>query len=310
MFSVRCSILLFALLAAGMVGCDTTATQPGTQVVVESYQQAQAPLDTVWLTRTVDARETYNPQAAAVRNAEVEVQRLNEDGEPTNTTVYRETGTGGVYVPDVPSPPTVEVKTTYRLQVETEDGTSITSTTTVPDSISLREVTNTTAEYQNVRQQPAFTFVPPEPQYDRQNVYFFAVTSQRPRRELVPNLTPFYADSYEPEEDSIESFRTNASNLLNEANFTRNGDGTLTVDLPWIGVAFYGTNEVAINVVDNNYYDFLRSESAQETAPPGEFPNVIDRVEGGTGIFGSYAQATATLDIQCSDAVQGIRRCP
>lgn len=294
MSSVRLSLLCSLLLAAGLLGCDTTATQPESQVVVEAYLQANAPLDTVWLTRTVGAREQFDEREAAVEEATVEVEKLDDN----TITTYSETGTAGVYAPDDPSPPTVEPQTSYRLRVETNDGTKITSTTTVPDAFTLEDVENTiedTAEFQNDRQQPAFRLAPPVPQYeqDRQNVYFFTLTSQLSTRDsLRTNLTPFYAGQ---DPDNVASFRTVSSNLLNEANFSRNTDGTVTVDLPWLGVAFFGPNEVGVNVVDDNYYDFLRSDAAQENAPPGEFPNVIEHIEGGTGIFASYARQDTTL---------------
>jgi len=301
----RPSVLLL-LLAAGLLGCDTTAVQPDSQVVVESYLQADTTFDTVRLTRTVGATNAFDPTATAVTEDEVEVvqiQRLNgTDGGVDTTYSYVETGTAGVYAPESPPgspPPTVETNTTYRLRVERTDGPTITATTTVPGALDLREVKNTTtemtAEYQNPNQKPAFIVDPPPSPSDRQNVYFFTVTSQLPQERLEDNFTPLYGDGYDADEDSIESFRVNDSGLLNQANFPKNGDGTVTVDLPWVGVAFFGPNEVSINVVDDNYYDFIRSESAQDSALPGEFPGIIEHVENGTGIFGSYVRKDTTI---------------
>jgi hypothetical protein len=159
-------------------------------------------------------------------------------------------------------------------------------------------VENQTTVYQS-DEQPAFTIDPPRPLTDRQNVYTFTVTSQLSTDSLRANLTPFYADQFDADEDSIEALRTTSSGLLNQGNFSENDDGTITVDLPWLGVAFYGPNEVAINVVDDNLYDFLRSQSAQQGSfAPGEIPNVIEHVEGGTGIFGSYATAAQSVVIR------------
>ncbi len=306
MRSFRLDVLLPLLLATSLLGCDTTATQPESEVAVEAYLQAQAPLPTVQLTRTVEATETFDPRDQAVRGASVEVQRLDDAGSVVETTAYSETDTAGIYAPRPSSPPAVEPQTTYRLSVDAGENPPITSTTTVPDTLSLLAVKNTrevensavdTSAFQVDAQQPAFTIDPPESFSDRQNVYLFTVTSRPPGGDLVRNdLTPLYCDGYNPEEDSLSSLRVSSSGLLNEANFEENDDGTLVVDLPWIGVAFFGRNEVAINAVDDNYYDFLRSTSAQDTAPPGEFPNIIDHVEGGTGIFGSYAQATVTIE--------------
>jgi len=291
------SLLFVLLLAVGLLGCDTTATQPESQVVVQAYLQAQAPIPTIRLTRTVGASDAYDPRENAVRGASVTVEQLGTDDAIVETVPYSETDSvPGLYAPS--ARPTVEPQTTYRLRVETTDGTTVTSTTAVPDSIPLVDVQNQTTVYQS-DEQPAFTIKPPRPLTDRQNVYTFTVTSQLPKDSLQANLTPFYADQFDADEDSLESFRTTSSGLLNQGNFSENADGTITVDLPWLGVAFYGPNEVAINAVDDNLYDFLRSQSAQQGSfAPGEIPNVIEHVEGGTGIFGSYATAAQSVAIQ------------
>jgi len=291
------SLCLALLLAVGLLGCDTTATQPESQVVVQAYLQAQAPMPTIRLTRTVGAGADYDPRENAVQGASVTVEQLGPDDSIVDTVPYSETDSvPGLYAPTATVP--VETQTTYRLRVETTDGTTVTSTTAVPDSIPLVDVENQTTVYQS-DEQPAFTIEPPRPLTDRQNVYTFTVTSQLPKDSLEANLTPFYADQFDADEDSIEALRTTSSGLLNQGNFSENADGTITVDLPWLGVAFYGPNEVAINVVDDNLYDFLRSQSAQQGSfAPGEIPNVIEHVEGGTGIFGSYATAAQPVVIE------------
>lgn len=309
------AVLLSLLLAVGLLGCDTTATQPESQIAVEAYLLAQDPLPTVQLTRTVDATDTFDPRDQAVEEASVEVQRLDDDGNVVETTAYNETDTAGIYAPVPPSPPTVKPKTTYRLAVDAGEDPLITSTTTVPDTLSLLAVENTrevannpvdTAAFQNDAQQPALTVTAQaDSLFDRQSVYLFTVTSRPSGRDLVEqDLTPLYCDTYDADDDSLETFRVSSSGLLNEANFERS-NGTLTVDLPWLGVAFFGPNEVAINVVGENYYDFLRSTSAQRSAPPGEYPNIIDHVKNGTGIFGSYAQAAVQIEFTRGEKFRG-----
>jgi len=305
----RRPILCSLLLITGLAGCDTTAPQPDeSQVFVESYQQAGTNLDTVWLTRTVEARSAFDAAENAVRSSEINdihVLELNEDGSVAVSTSYSE-ASPGVYTPE--SDTKVDPGTSYRLNVDLKDGPTVTSTTTVPEAFTLESVENTPAVFQNPQKQPTFVLTPPDAasqQYeqDRQNVYFFTVTADGP---LNPdNFTPFYRDNYDADEDSIESFRVNSSGLLNQANFSSRGSGRVRVDLPWIGVAFFGKNTVGINLVDDNYYDFLRSESAQENAPPGEFPNIIEHVENGTGIFASYVREEKTLTVQCDEQFLG-----
>ena len=301
---------LLVLLGTLLLGCDTTATRPESQLVVESYLEAEAPLPTVRLSRTVGVDEAYDPTEDAVRGADVVVARLADDSTVAEAVPYSERDSvPGLYAPDDPS--FVEPETTYRLRVETGDGAPLTATTTVPDAITVVGSSNDTTTYQSSRQ-PAFTIEPPRALTDRQNVYTFTATSlldfeRTPDSVLTAALTPFYADGFDAEDDSLASLRITSSGLLNEGNFTRNADGTITVRLPWIAVAFYGPNEVAVNVVDDNFYDLLRSQQAQQGGfSPGEIPNVLEDVEGGTGIFGSYARASRPFLIRPPDTLGAV----
>ena len=245
------------------------------------------------------------------RGADVVVARLADDSTVAEAVPYSEQDSvPGLYAPDDPS--LVEPETTYRLRVETGDGAPLTATTNVPDAITVVGSSNDTTTYQSPRQ-PAFTIEPPRALTDRQNVYTFTATSlldfeRTPDSVLTAALTPFYADGFDAEDDSLASLRITSSGLLNEGNFTRNADGTITVRLPWIAVAFYGPNEVAVNVVDDNFYDLLRSQQVQQGGfSPGEIPNVIEHVEGGTGIFGSYARAARAFVIRPPDSLGAVR---
>ncbi|HYE57643.1 MAG TPA: DUF4249 domain-containing protein, partial [Rhodothermales bacterium] len=94
---------------------------------------------------------------------------------------------------------------------------------------------------------------------------------------------------------TLDDLRLSSSPLLNEANYERNPDGTLTIRLPWIAVVFYGPNRLTVSAVDDNLNDFLRSANVQQgggTSSPGEILNILDHVENGTGVFGSYARVS------------------
>jgi len=297
MKDARALLFSIVLLSVGLPGCDTTATQPEPQVVVEAYLQAEAPLPPIRLSRTADVNAAYNPTANAVRDAAVAVDRLAPDSSAIQTVPYTgHDSIPGLYIPADDA--LVRPQSTYRLRATTSDGTELTSTTTVPEAIELVRTENDTAEYQSDRQ-PALTIRPGETDVARQSqsVFTFTTTSlldfeNAPDDTLRAALTPFYADGFDAGEDSLRSLRVTSSGLLNEGNFDRNEDGTITVELPWLAVAFLGPNEVAVNVVDGNYYDLLRSQNVQrEGLAPGEIPNVIEHVQGGTGIFGSYARA-------------------
>ncbi|MES3629281.1 MAG: DUF4249 family protein [Longimonas sp.] len=287
-------------LGIGLGGCDTVATDPESEVVVEAYLIAEEPLPPVRLMQSVAATDRFDPEEAAVRGANVVIQQLASDGTATATYPYEET-TPGLYR-SVDDPPPVIPRARYRLDVTTTDDQQVRAETTVPDTIEVIRIENTDVVYQGP-EQPQFTIRPTQAT-ERQNVYAFSITSlldfdQRSDDELAQELTPFYADVYDPDEDNIAEFRRGASPLINERTFTRNDDGTITLDVPWIGFAFYGQNDVAINAPDENYYDLVRTQDAQQGGlSPGEIPNVIDRIEGGTGIFGSLSRTSATITVE------------
>lgn len=258
------------------------------------------------LTRTVDVDTAFTAGRAAIRGADVHVDRLQADSTVAETVTYApHDSVPGLYVPS--GSVTVRPQTTYRLRATTDDGTELTSTTTVPGPIEIVKAENDTTVYQSPRQPALTVAVNRAAEANRgaggQSVFTFTTTSlldfdRLPDSTLRRQLTPFYADSFSPGDDDLESFRLTSSGLLNEANFERNADGTLAVDVPWLAIAFYGPSRLAVNVVDDNYFDLLRSQNVQQGGfAPGEIPNVIEHVDGGTGIFGSYARAAQQIHV-------------
>ncbi|WP_022836284.1 DUF4249 family protein [Salisaeta longa] len=292
----RCLLLL--LLVGSWVGCDTASNDVRPEAVVQSYQVAGDSLAPVWLSRAAPVNST--DPLPGLTGATVVVERLGADGQTVQATYpYVAGDSAGVYVPVTPGVQ-VAPRATYRLRATLANGTRLQATTTVPDTFSIVRATNPTVPFRGGAQ-PSFRITRSDVGARPLSV-IFSVTSQldftRPDSQLVNQLTPFYADSYDPAEQPIEELRLVTSGLLNAANFTTNPDGTITVDLPWIGVAFYGPNRVAISVPDDNLFDMLRSQTAQQGAlAPGEIPNIIEHVEGGTGVFGSYARVQQAVRI-------------
>jgi hypothetical protein len=250
--------------------------------------------------------ETYDPTENAVEGATVVVDSLADDGTPIGSVPYTESDSvPGRYTPAANE--VVRPQSTYRLRVTTAEGEELTATTTVPGPVNVLGTTNDTTVYQSPRQ-PALTVRAARQGRlegaGGQNVFTLTTTSlldfeNTSDEDLRDALTPFYADGFDADEDSLTSLQVNSSGLLNEANFNRNADGTITIDVPWLAIAFFGPNEVGVSVVDENYFDLLRSQNAQQGGfAPGEIPNVIEHVEGGTGIFGSYAQGTQSVFIR------------
>jgi hypothetical protein len=299
--SARAALAVLLVSAVAVFSaCDAIDTASvEQQPVAEAYMEAGKDLPEVVLSRTAPIDAGPGGQQG-IRNADVFIDRLGPDGSVVQTVPYRTTDTVGFYVPDSPTP-TVQGGTTYRLRAELPEGGSIRAETTVPTAIDLVASENTDATFQSPVQ-PSFTVTRAEVR-DAPVVLLFTTTSQLDfealsEEELIAEFTPFYADAYDPDEDDIEDFKVTQSPILNEANYDDNGDGTITIDFPWIAVAFYGENEVAVSVLDRALYDYLRTQEAQQGGlSPGEIPNIVDNIEGGTGIFGSYARASETINV-------------
>jgi hypothetical protein len=133
----------------------------------------------------------------------------------------------------------------------------------------------------------------------RQNVFIFSIEALDARLE---QLTPFRRDLLDEEEHTLEDFRINEFFIVNEANFDLNPDGTIAIKIPWLAIAFFGPNKINIHAIDDNVLDFIRSQDIQEhahtTLSPGEIPNVIDNIEGGTGVFGSFARVQVEVFVK------------
>lgn len=290
-------LLSFALVLSS---CDPyTQDDYEEYYVVESYLIANALLPEVRLSTTVPADAFYDFEEAAINDAGVEIQLL-ESGPGSNIELswsYRY-DTPGIYVPELDH--NVIPGRTYKLDI-IFPGTSerITSTATVPEAFEIIGEVQDSIVYQSTEQLEFTLSASSYP--NRQNIYVFNAISLQPFSE---NLTPFYAellsDSDEPEED-LEEFANNSSGIINESGFEFNPDGSATVQYPWIGVAFYGDNLIVANTIDDNVYDFIRSQETQlggSTLSPGEIQNVIYNIEGGIGVFGALASDTVQVYIK------------
>lgn len=298
---VGCVLIASALVA----GCD--AAGPGEveqQYVVESYLVAGERLPTVRLTRTAPVNAPYDYSDVAVRRAEVTVALLDKSGDVEQRYPYVEVSdTTGVYRPrGIAQQVDVRPLATYRLQVrvpETDD--VITSTTVVPDTFSVVRIENDPAVYRGGAQ-VAFTVTPSAYPGRDQAFYVFTTEALDPTED---QLTPLGARLYKEENISLEDLRLNASPVINEASYQTNPGGTVTIRLPWFAVAFYGVNSTTVSALDDNLYDFVRSRGAQQDGAafsPGSIPNVIEHVDGGTGVFGSLARQRSTVEIVRSEA--------
>ena len=293
-----------------LTGCDSGISGADHEVeyVVESYQQVGEPLAPVRLSRTVALDATYGATASAARGAEVYVDLLADDGTVAEHYAFAESeNRPGLYLPLVEDGRPRDASDvlplrTYRLAVAVpETGEAIRATTRTPDALELVRMNADTATYGSAEQFEAVVTRPAHP--DRQAVFVFSTRTLAPSAEA---LTPLYRelidfDSGEGDLDDLREVLKVELPPLNEANYEAGDDGTLRIRLPWLAIAFYGPNEITASAIDDNLFDFIRSRSVQQglsTLSPGEIPNVIDHVEGGRGVFGSFASATARVYVR------------
>ena len=262
-------------------------------VVVETYLTANNPFSEIRVSRTLPVSDQYSFEHAALNDAVVSITKLNADNSEEFTLFFIRVGEG-IYHPEEER--IVEPLTTYRLNISFNNrDDQLTAYTTVPDQIEvIGEITDSII-YQGPQQLEVLLSA--TERVGNQNHYIFSTIVADPSEE---NLTPFYKSIFEDDDDAkLSDFFNNSSGLVNEGNFTVNEDGTTTLVFPWIGVAFYGENDIVSSSVDKNIYDLLRSQQVQlggSTLPPGEIPNIIYNVEGGIGVFGSFSADTVRVN--------------
>lgn len=288
-----------AALVLAFLGCDTV--DPSSferEIVVEAYLVAGESLDDVRLTYTVPIEDEYDPDSLGVTGADVRIELLSEEGEVEESYPYLALPVaGGRYVLDTQKldlegrdtdPPVLPLRS-YRLVVRPpESDLTITSVTTVPDTFQVVHASSDSVVYRS--DEPLIMQVSSSTYPGRQNIFVLTTTALEPS---VSGLTPFAEAVYENGDVTIAELSENASPPLNEENFDRQSDGSLQAQYPWLGVSFFGRNRVTLRTLDDNLYDFIRSQGVQQggsTLPPGEIPNVLEHVNGARGIFGSVAE--------------------
>lgn len=282
-----------------IVGCELyTQDEYEEQYVVESYLVANRPLPHVRVSHTLPVEEEYLLENAAINDAAVTISLLDENGNPEATYHYLPRGEYGAYIPAAPA--VVLPGRRYKLHVDLPAGDEVTAQTLVPASFKIDDdQVDTSIPYQS-EDQLEIVIRGENGSADRQAYFVFTVNVTDQYRDPA-YLTPLYDDLVNEQDANIANLYVNSSGIVNEENFDENPDGTLSVRLPWLGVAFYGLNDIVTNTIDDNMYDFLRYQSAQgggSTLPPGEIQNIKYNVEGGIGIFGSMASDTVRVYIE------------
>lgn len=283
-------MILYFLVASGhlFAGCDLYGQDEFEEdYVVESYLIALQPLPEIKISKSIPFNKSYRFEENSVSGAAVRLHRYNEEGQKEYSYLYQ-MQSPGIYSPDpADSTDRIKPRKTYRLEIAFPDEPSrhIHATTTVPDTFSVRQVVRDRAIYQDEKQ---LEFTISRNRSDGRQLYFiYATESMNPVEE---NMTPFWKQAV----DDPEEARRIRTTIVNEENFDVNEDGTLTLRMPWIGIAFYGENIISTFSLDDNTYDFFRSQPVQAgggpgTLSPGEIQNIIYNIDGAIGLFGSMS---------------------
>ncbi len=287
------SVLPIGIASVLPAGCDLYNQDDYVeQYVVSSYLIANEPMPEVRLSTTAPFDETYYFEERAVEAANIQIHQYDEYGNRERTFRYFQANRG-IYKPELHAQKELVLpRRTYKLEITLprDNNHRITAETSVPDTFSVREVIRDKSYYQSSEQ---LEFRITRNRSNNRQIYFiYATEALDPDEE---NLTPFWRDA----SNDIDELTRIRTNIVNEENFDVNSDGTITLRMPWIGIAFYGWNIISTFSIDDNTYDFYRSQSSQTgggpgTLPPGEIQNIIYNIDGGIGLFGSMS----VLDIE------------
>lgn len=291
---MRGSIFL-ALIFAGIISCDFYEQDDYEEFyVVESYMIANDFLPTVRLSKSSEISEKYSFNAFAVSDARIEIRLLNSDSTIAEQYQYEEEKPG-IYNPNTLA--VVQDERLYQLYIITAEGHRISSMTYVPKDFTTVSELQKSYTYQS-NQKIEILATPSAYITGRQAHYIFTVNAIHPDSST---LTPFYRDLVFNKGDDIRSYYTSSSGIISENTFERNTNGNIQLIIPWLSVAFYDSNNVIANAIDDNMYNFLRSQNVQTGGIgfiPGDIQNIRYNVTGGIGIFGSMSSDTNRVFIK------------
>jgi len=263
------------LISLAIVGCDESASSVSynKQIVVTGLIEAGRSVDTVKLVYTGEVDKVYTPAAYAITNAVVRI--VGTDVAYIDTLVHDPLNPGRYYSNDTTK--IIQATKTYKLEIKTADGSSVSAVATVPDTFSMiysTIVDNSTVHYNTGTPVNFFAWTPSR----FHGTYLptvWSMDSAAPRipKSFIKDTTAF------PTPEKI-SYRIG---LPKEQTYT---------ELPWIFLTYFGKNRFEIYAVDENYTRFLNQFAA---AQGGELREIRYNVQGGLGVFGARTRAKGSI---------------
>ena len=308
-------VLLLALTAA-LAGCDAAVAERP-DLVVSASLGAGEPLPSVLLTRTSPLLDPYDAADLGVDGATVRVALVAADGSDETVYPYRQAAPGR-YEPQDAAP--VLAGRTYRLAVEGPDGERLAAVTTVPAVFDLVEgpppavvygeglgpgvrITETSTPGRQAAFVGSTRALAPDA-FDRVETADGARWRSRnvpgrfrptPLRRRFLGCDDDGATLVCEEDPTTADVLAGTSPVLNEAAYVAQGDGTVLVRAPFVAFGYYGPAELSLVSLDDALRALVQTQAVQgggTTLSPGEIPNVTTNVEGGLGVFGSFARVT------------------
>jgi hypothetical protein len=261
--------ILFSLtlLSLFVTGCEESSSSFSyeKQIVVTALIEAGRPIDTLKLVYTGEVDKVYNTANYAVTNAVVTVTGV--DVAFTDTLIYDPLNPGRYH--SASPVKLIQPTKTYRLNVTTSDGKTVTAVTTVPDTFSM--------VYSNVLNNSILRYNP------KDSIRFFVWSPSRFHGTYLPTITSVDSNAARIPKSFIRDTVSNPKpdkigyrvGLPREQNYT---------EVPWIVLNYFGTTRFDVYAIDENYTQFLNQ---YVTTQGGELAGIRYNVQGGIGFFGA-----------------------
>lgn len=246
---------------------------------IEAYLVEGKPFDKVRLSTTSPFEEKYSFSDVAVSGAEVYMFKLDRDCNRTEQFKFYESNEG-IYRPVEELIP--EPRNTYELLAIAQGSDTLRTFSTIPDTFSVAEIIRQKATFsseEQVQVRLTQSWFP-----GRQNKFILTAQTLAPEEY---HMTPYYYSDKKKVRNRRHRVR---SNIISQSKYDVYDDGTFKLNYPWLAVAWFGPNKVYVHTIDDNIYDYYRSQDIQigrYIQAPGQIQNPITNVEGGKGLFGS-----------------------
>lgn len=272
------NILTILIISLTLSSCEDPAPSDYLpQYFVEGIIIANEPIQDIKLLKTQPVQESFDYEKALVRDAKV---RISGDGRDFDLIIDPK-GEMGYYYPDTSYK--VKPNTTYRLNIETKDGTKLSGETNVPPTTKWIKRSSNPLQYPKdslnlpATESIAWEYVP--------NFYFYIIS--------IKNLdTLEYGKYLDPptQEKNRRTFRLNARETryydLTSWAFIANNETSVV----WSVFKWFGLHETAVYVPDWNFTRWYLQVFAK-----GQYDPLLGSIKGGIGTFASASVIRDTV---------------